>query len=218
MNKIKAIEVIRTFQGEVNIGKRILLIRFKSCNNKCSYCDTRDKLLDLLEGEYKLDDIQEIINKENRGLLITGGEPSFDSNFDQTVELLTKLNYPFADIETNGYKLIDLYEKTKDIKNINYIFSPKLFHNGLHYQYIKECVDKIGNKLTIKVVSNYSDKIRMLDYLQFLDRLNFNQNIYLMPLGKTKKEILEGMPEIISIARTYGFNITTRMHLIHNLE
>jgi organic radical activating enzyme len=213
---IKAVEVLRTFQGEVNIGKRVLLIRFKECNNNCYFCDTKNKLRDMVESIYELDNIQNIISNENRGLLITGGEPLFNSNFDQTVKLITTLKYPFVDLETNGCNLLKLYEITKDIDNINYIFSPKLFHNGQHYQYIKECISIIGNKLIIKILEDHSKET--IEFIRFISNLNFNQNIYLMPLGKTKEEIMKGMPEVISIAQKYGFNITTRMHLIHDFE
>ena len=221
MDSIRAVEILRTFQGEISIGQRVLLIRFKKCNRNCYFCDTRLKLANLVEGEYTLKSIQKIITYENRGLLITGGEPLFDVNFDQTVSLLTELGYPFADVETNGCNLLRLYEATKDRDNIRYVYSPKDFYNGnadklSSDEYIEKCIETIGDKLIFKII-NFDHK-KTLQILDFLKDFNISQNVYLMPMGKTRDEVLEAMPMTIALSKQYGFNVTTRMHLIHNFE
>jgi len=65
----------------------------------------------------------------------------------------------------------------------------------------------------LKVLKNILEQI-----LDFLKDFNISQNVYLMPMGKTRDEVLEAMPMTIALSKQYGFNVTTRMHLIHNFE
>ena len=102
-NNVKLIECITTWQGEgPGSGQYMLLVRFKKCQLKCSYCDTMIKMRNSVDGIFKISDLQKAINRIKGGLLITGGEPTMYN--EDVVNMLTMLTYNTANVETNGYK------------------------------------------------------------------------------------------------------------------
>jgi len=230
--KIKAVECIRTWNGEIFSGEKILLIRFKKCNRNCPNCDTRDKINNFVEGEYSIDEIQSNINLYNLNLVISGGEPTYGKNFDYTKILLNQIECKNKYVETNGYDLLCLYEYCKNVGNVKYIYSPK-FSDDLEDRVIKRELEKTINllqniqdgKLIIKVVydehSGYyiSELLRTVDvYRNMYKKPIPDPIIYVMPEGKTKEEVMMSAKKAFEFANKYGLNITTRMHLIHNFE
>ena len=130
---VKLIECFDSFQGEgPDSGHAMIILRFKTCNRKCPWCDTAVKMRISMEAPYKLSDLQKRIKKSYSGLLITGGEPTVERHFDETVILLNELTYPIANVESNGYKLYDLVmavNETKPVKFMNNLFW-QLFPGG----------------------------------------------------------------------------------------
>lgn len=233
--KVKLIECMLTWQGEVFSGKRVLLLRFKNCDRCCSYCDIRNKLESSVEGEYDIDDLQKIIDKEDVGLLITGGEPTYYdpprvNNYTDTFNLLTKLNYPFAYVESNGCDLTYLYKNVELSDKIHYVFSPKvifkrrdetsdrpdLLIDTYNYKMVEDIIKTIKkDKLIIKILRPGQAGNKLINYL--IDN-GLKQNIYLMPEGNTKEKIIKNMPHVLDMAKFFGVNVTTRLHLIHDFE
>lgn len=220
--KIKLIECIPTFQGEgPDSGKRMLLVRFKHCNLNCSYCDTKDKMKNLMEKEYDVNELQELIDKNNlNGVIITGGEPLFNTNYDDTIYLLETINTKSFNIETNGSSLayftseISNNSYLKDnILNIKCIWSPK--NIGI-FNYNIDIFENFNRNRNIyfKIVNDKN--LLTFIFLTRLCNLNLNDRIYLMPEGKTKDEILNNMDGTIELANKYKVNISSRLHLIHN--
>ena len=86
---IKCIETFVSWQGEgFSSGQRMLIVRFKRCNRVesgrgCPWCDTQIKMRTNIEYSISLDKIQEILDKDKCGILITGGCPTYSTNFDQ---------------------------------------------------------------------------------------------------------------------------------------
>lgn len=214
---VKIIECIsNTFQGEgPDSGQRMMLIRFKYCNKKCKYCDTLLKMRISVEGDYKLEDLQNIIERERVGILISGGEISFGKHFDDTVNLLNNLNYPIANVESNGYNLQELISRIDKSKNINYMYSPKIFsEEELNNEIEKTNELKGNNNVYIKVV--YQEDLLIKKYLEYLNKLDINQRVYLMPEGKTREELLKNSPKVFDAAEKYKFNFSSRTHIIYN--
>ncbi len=214
---IKAIECFATYQGEsLFVGKRVILIRFKNCDRDCWYCDTKDKIKYYEEGMYELENIQKLIDIEHANLLITGGEPTFDKNFHQTLLLLNELKYNEAYIETNGYKLEELYQYVKSNKNIYFIYSPKIFiDKDLFGNYTDVLMNLIGRNLVIKVLYDGTNPF-VEKYL--IKILKYRDSVYLQPMGSTKEEVLKNMKVVIETADKYKFNISSRLHLIHDFR
>ena len=100
MKHVMLIESIFTFQGEgPDVGKPMQLLRFKRCNNSCPWCDTQVKMRVFQESEHSLRSIQEVINDKNCGMLITGGEPTFNLNLNQTISLINEVTAPLYNVE-----------------------------------------------------------------------------------------------------------------------
>ena len=220
MKTVKVIESIITWQGEgIDVGKRMLLLRFKHCNLNCSWCDTKVKMRVLQEATYPIEQLQKIINEEKCGLMITGGEPTFDPHFHETVTLLSDLNYPFANVESNGYNLLELVKGNHGSENISYIYSPKILKDDDYEKVLQTTVDimKYPN-VYIKYVIGKDDNenILTLEYLKLLNNLEYNNRVYLMPKGENEEQLKQSAPTVFDLAEEFKFNFSTRSHIIYN--
>jgi organic radical activating enzyme len=215
IDTVKGIECINTFQGEgPDVGKRMLLFRFKYCNKVCPWCDTVVKMRVQQEAEYKIRDLQEIVSREKVGLLITGGEPTLDRHFEETVALLKYLKYSVANVETNGYDLIDLIDKVGQLENIHYIYSPKIFKvSDLEAEI--ERTEKLKKYENVYIKLVYEDREFIDLYIGFLQELNINNRIYLMPEGTIRDDLIKNSPRVFDMAEKYKFNFSTRSHIIY---
>jgi 7-carboxy-7-deazaguanine synthase len=229
-NGIKLIEVFNSWQGEgPDCGRSMLILRFKSCNRNCAWCDTKVKMRITPEAEYTISQIQEILTETGAGILVTGGEPTVKRHFADCVKLLTLLSYPVANVESNGHDLKNLMDRTYH-KNINYIFSPKIFNSND----VEEAKD-----ITIDLFSNYTSNINikavyepenghLIEYLDWVHELRLyqkhstgkyynvpGQRVYLMPEGVTRSALIQNSAKVFDAAEKYGFNFSSRDHIIY---
>jgi len=216
---IRAIECLNTFQGEgPDVGKRMLLVRFKYCNRKCNFCDTIIKMRNSLECDYKLKDIQKSIDSQKTGILITGGEPTLENHYNDTICLLSNLNYNIANVESNGYNLENLIKDVNLLtysKKIRYIYSPKIFSQNDYLNSIDKTELLVDyDNICIKIV--YQDTTVLNNYLSWLSELDISNKIYLMPEGKTKNELLVNSSKVFDLCEKYRFNFSTRTHIIYS--
>jgi len=214
-DQVKLIEFFRSFQGEgVDRGRSMIILRFKYCNKHCSFCDTSVKMRISQEGIYNLDDIQKTIDKYKCGILITGGEPTIKKHFGEALLLLNKLNYPIANVETNGYDLLKLIPLADPLKNINYSYSPKMFTEKEleHEMEVTKKLIKYPN-VYFKVV--YENREDVLYYLDWLSKLNVNQRVYLMIEGTTRVDLIKNSGAVFDACEKYKFNFSSRDHIIY---
>lgn len=218
MEKVNLIECINTWQGEgPDSGKRMLLVRFKKCNKKCSWCDTLVKMRAEQEFEFSLQRLQEIISSENVGLMITGGEPTFGKQLEQTIAMLNYLNYPYANVETNGCKLKELMDKINTPpNNVKFIYSPKIFSDE-DYEIELETLKAIYDdpRLYVKLVYDNKHNYLIHDFLEEIIKLGINNKVYLMPKGSTREELLKSAPEVFDAAEKYKVGFSSRTHLMY---
>ena len=217
---LNLIECGITWQGEgPDSGKRMLLLRFKRCNRNCPYCDTQVKMRASQEFSVSLREIQNIVNTQIVGIMITGGEPLFNLNYVNTLKVLQNIDCPLFNIETNGLRLDDILKEVKlksPDNQIKFILSPKLFCED-DLDFYKDLINKINNdpRVFIKLVyekTEFNDK-----FLTFLSDKSFHkQRIYLMPEGKTREELLKNSPIVFDKAEEYKVNVSSRDHLIYN--
>ena len=141
--------------------------------------------------EYKLKNLQDIINKENVGLVVTGGCPTFGYHFNDTIKMLNKLDYSIANVESNGYRLLDLIKEINPNKNVHYMYSPKIFSKNELEQEIEK-TSQLGNNKNVFFKIVYQENELIEAYLNYISTIrNINQRVYLMPEGKTRDEILK---------------------------
>ncbi len=222
METFEFIECINTWQGEgPDAGKRMLLVRFKECNMNCYYCDTKIKMKASYPANYTLTQIQSIIDKNKSGLMITGGEPTFGKQLDQTIELLNSIKYSFANVETNGYGLNILMTSVLSNRKIKYIYSPKIFNEkqlSMALNTFNICMKK---DLYIKLVITENDieegsLIRKFIELILDSNPNINPNFYLMPEGTTREKLIKNSGVVFDLCDKYKLNFSSRLHLIYN--
>jgi len=222
-NEISIIENMVSWQGEgPDTGKRALILRFKKCNkiesgNGCSWCDTKVKLRISNSCITKLENIQETINIEKCGLLITGGECTFGDQLEQTITMLNYLEYPYANVESNGFQLKELISKINTPPNdVKFIYSPKIFSDedyDIEFNTLKEIYD--DPRLFVKIVYDSKNIYFINEFLVELDKLKINNKVYLMPKGITRKELLENSPEVFDAAEKFKVGFSSRTHIMY---
>jgi len=216
MESVNLIECINTWQGEgVDTGQRMLLCRFKYCNRKCSWCDTLVKMRAEQELEMSLTKLQEILDTEKTGLMITGGEPTFSNQLTQTITLLNNLNYPVANVETNGLGLLELIKEVNPDKNVHYSYSPKIFNDD-DYEEALELAEKLTTNSNVFMKVVYANEPIIYDFLTSVTKVFPSNRIYLMPNGKTKEIMFSNAQCVFDAAEEFKTNVSSRMHLVYD--
>ena len=216
MGTVNLIECIVTWQGEgSDAGKRMLLCRFKKCNRVCKWCDTLVKMRVQQEASYELTHLQTIIDKHKCGLMITGGEPTYDDQYFFTKDLLEKLNYPYANVETNGHALKSLLDVVPRIKPVTFVYSPKFFTPvELDLEFAKTSKVYTDSRVIIKLV--YQDTELIHQYLEYIEDLpGIHEKVFLMPEGTTKDKLIENAGITFDAAEKYRFGFSSRDHIIY---
>jgi organic radical activating enzyme len=214
---VKLIENFVSWQGEgPDSGQTMIILRFKTCNLKCPWCDTAVKMRISAEAPYMLSDIQDVVNERKAGLLITGGEPTVPKHFDECLSLLNELEYPIANVESNGFRLEELIEATDPTKNVKFIYSPKFFSR----QDFEDAVAKTESLLNkpnlfIKVVYEDRDVVKAyLDWLSETITPDKATKVWLMPEGVTRSDLIRNSEGVFNACEKYRFNFSSRSHII----
>lgn len=228
MSSLKPLEVNEIFtsiQGEGKFsGKPSIFIRLRRCNLACPKCDERDTWDSSLPGYYKFEtyspkELADFVNKieGTRNVVITGGEPLIwrrQLNF-----FLEMLSYRFSvEIETNGTitpEGFDLYDN-----RVHYNVSPKLssFHDSSRRTLTGSCLkwfaERASKGLAIFkfVITSETDLREVNDLVVRYDIPN--EQVYLMPEGRTATEILNRLPMMFDLCKTFGYNLSSRLHIL----
>lgn len=201
---VKTLKVCETFpaiQGEgKTIGLPVYFLRLTYCNVHCPWCDTKyysegtDKTLNEVSDE--------LTNSGFNDIIITGGEPMIQSeNMFTMMSFNMKLRYH---LETNG-TFYD--EKMSRFETIS--CSPKRFITDN---------ESVSSKLTS--LENITFKFVYepgLDkwWESFVSKYNIPKDkVYIMPLGATRKEQEDNMPEVIEYALKNKFMFSTRIQVL----
>ena len=225
-------EIYLAVQGEgKTIGKPMVFVRFSLCNLHCNFCDTfytwnfehtpwehdfapkcsiSKEQIDMTEEE-----IVAYIKKvaaPNKAVVFTGGEPMLHGKaILRIIQLLGKGWY--FEIETNGTIPIS-QELLDQIDQVN--CSPKLASSGnpldKRFNYdVLSAINRAGGifKFVIK------DDVDLQEVEKLIKSVPLNhEQIYLMPCGITRKEILEGSIHLNNVCMQTGYNMSTRLQVI----
>jgi organic radical activating enzyme len=224
MDSVKLIENFVSWQGEgPDSGRRMIILRFKTCNKKCPWCDTSVKMRISAEAPYRLEDIQQQIYENQAGIMVTGGEPTVDRHFDECLALLNELTYPIANVESNGYKLSQLMGQVNPKKPVRYIYSPKIF-NDEDYDKAVELATMFAYDRTVSIKLVYDGSKLMEDYMEQLDKLFMtnssspflnSEKVWVMPEGTTGTNLIMNSSKVFDICEKYNFNFSSRNHIIY---
>jgi len=217
--EVRLIENFVSWQGEgPDSGKTMIILRFKTCNRNCAWCDTSVKMRISAEAPYKLSEIQQSINDRAAGILVTGGEPTVKKHFDECAMLLNELNYPIANVETNGYALYELIGEVDPHKPVKFIYSPKIFNMQDRHD-AKETLNKIAGHQNVYVKVVYEpDNEYSMQFLEYLKNemadLILNQRIWIMPKGTNRADLIKNSEQVFDACEKYNFNFSSRDHII----
>lgn len=227
---LELVENVITWQGEgAFTGEICLMLRFKKCNLHCKFCDTQPRTSGIIAHRCKFEELVKQSKHCNNNFILTGGEPTLYS--DQIIDFIKylsdlKIDYKIT-VETNGFQLKYLDDQLKEIlsldeksKRIFYHFSPKFFDSDAGIKATMKIVkDVYQSNLILKIVAydidkQYSYTKKLLSELK--DYKEKGISIFLMPESQVATEVLLRMPDLFPIAREFGCNISSRMHLIHD--
>lgn len=220
---IKLIENFVSWQGEgPDSGHAMIILRFKHCNLNCDWCDTKVKMRISSEAPHTLKDIQEKIISTRSGLLITGGEPTIEKHFDDTLTLINELDYPIANVESNGHNLHELITRSYQTKNVHFVYSPKIFNeNDLEDAKLKtkQLITDFPYVVFIKIV--YEPRTEILEYIKWLSsqigtNVAYFNKVWVMPEGTNRADLILNAGEVFDICEKYRFNFSSRSHIIFN--
>ena len=202
---MKISEIFYSIQGEIDVGKPVIFIRFSGCNlikngKGCKFCDS---LYAENGEEMSLNQIiKEIKKYPCKNIVITGGEPlSHKKELRELVEELRFLEYRI-DVETNG-TIFDLV-----FLNVNHInCSPK-----------KQAIDTKVLGLLKSYNTRYKfvyESKNQLWWEPIIYELELEPNrIWIMPEGKTPEEQNIKTIEVIEYCKKMGFNFSPRQHIL----
>ena len=219
MESVKLIENFVSWQGEgPDSGRRMIILRFKTCNLKCPWCDTSVKMRISAEAPYELKDIQETIYKRNAGIMITGGEPTVPKHYDEALALLRDLDYPIANVESNGFNLVQLIKDAPKSKLIHFMYSPKIFSHPDAEAAIELTENLLDfDNVYFKIVYEEDDHVKY--YCAWLsDKIKnrkWSHRVWLMPEGSTRADLIKNASVVFDKAELFNFNFSSRNHLIY---
>jgi organic radical activating enzyme len=229
-----------TWQGEgLEAGQLCTLLRFKECNLWCDFCDTKALMLGP-SISLTFSELHKAVIK-TRHLLITGGEPlGVHRNACAVVALVTQLQKILGShnvrvtIETNGtdcsaFHLAALVE----------LHVPLVISWGLKYREkglsatskLSQDWDSFVHALTLagvfkskfvkvitKIVLPNPDGLEVFPEAVAALAAKDKIDVWAMPLGHTKELVLKNGKVALEAARRYGFNFSSRLHILHNFK
>jgi organic radical activating enzyme len=207
-----------TIQGEGKHAGRVShFVRLSGCNLACSWCDTpytwdwkgvNGTAYDR-NVESKVMKVSDIVNLLDSAMalnvVITGGEPLTQAS--GLVELIKDLNYLgiSVEVETNGTREVP----TDAPSSVQWNVSPKLPSSGNKRGIRPRVLATFPASAIFKfVVSTKAD----VDEIEALE-LPFEQ-VWLMPEGRTPKEVNAKALQVAEWAIASGYNFSHRLHVL----
>jgi organic radical activating enzyme len=209
-------EVFRSIQGEGPFaGWPATFVRLSFCNLHCTWCDTWytwDKTrIDVVADARKMTaaELAQAIDRTDL-LVITGGEPLLQ--WKRLQPALARSRWVRCQVETNG----TLYPPR--FTWATWVVSPKLANNGA------DPLDRRIKPDVLKeyawcdsyfkfVISNEEDVAEVEALVSTTLRGVSRDRIYLMPEGRTPKQLEARAPWVAEQARLRGWRYSDRLHI-----
>ncbi len=179
---MKVVEKFVSINGEgTRAGELAVFVRFKGCNLRCTYCDTKWAYeADCPFEEMSPEDIHDYIKSTGvRNVTLTGGEPLLQKDIDKLLELLIKDDFLRVEIETNGaVDLSRFCDNNRPVFTMDY----KLPSSGCEESIILENFGLLGADDTVKFVSGSVEDLEkakeLIDRYDLLDKCH----VYFSPV------------------------------------
>ncbi|WP_033748942.1 7-carboxy-7-deazaguanine synthase QueE [Helicobacter pylori] len=241
--KLPVVESFFSLQGEgKRIGKPSLFLRLGGCNLSCKgfNCKTpfNDEILTGCDSLYAVHPkfketwdyyndpkplIERLVNLapsyKDFDFILTGGEPSL--YFNNPI-LLSVLEYFYRKkiplfVESNGSIF---FEFSPILKELHFTLSVKLSFSleeeskRIHLKALQNILNN-AKSVHFKFVLESQNAIQSIIEIQnLLKRLSLKNNeIFLMPLGTTNKELDKNLKTLAPLALEHGFSLSDRLHI-----
>jgi 7-carboxy-7-deazaguanine synthase len=197
---MKISSINRVLEGEgIRAGIPMLLIRTAGCNMKtsCRGCDQPDALTALNAKEYSVQDIVDMLRKEE-GLdwvSFTGGEPLlYEKEISQIVDLFWTINYQ---INTNGAMPVPKWVNEYGDDDTHWVVDWKTPGSGAKSTHINDWIRLLRRNsmsiFTVKfVVHNEADLTFILEQSKTKEFEYVRENIIVSPVVQSIRENILG--------------------------
>ena len=207
MEKIKVSEIFYSVQGEIDIGKPVIFVRFSGCNliksNKaCKWCDSLFAQTELKEMTVE-EILKEVKKYKCKNVVISGGEPLTQiKGLKSLFWKLSDLNYNIC-METNGTIYNDIIQYFNKIS-----CSPK--KQSINLTTLKQ-INTLSNVRFKFVFDNDKNKW----WEKVIRDVKISQNkVWIMAEGRTKIEQEKKMEKVIDYCKEKGYNFTPRLQVL----
>ncbi|WRA11157.1 7-carboxy-7-deazaguanine synthase QueE [Helicobacter pylori] len=241
--KLPVVESFFSLQGEgKRIGKPSLFLRLGGCNLSCKGFDCKtilhDEILTGCDSLYAVhpkfketwdyyNEPQSLIerledlapNYKHFDFILTGGEPSLYFNNPILISVLEhfyRQKIPLC-VESNGSIF---FEFSPILKELHFTLSVKLSFS----------LEKESKRINLKALQNILNNAKSVHFKFVLESKNAaqsiieiknllkqlslkNNEIFLMPLGATNKELDKNLKTLAPLALEHGFNLSDRLHI-----
>lgn len=139
-------------------GELAVFIRFRKCNLRCSYCDTKWANTDDAQAEMMTEqEIADYIKASGvKNVTLTGGEPLLRENMEELISLLGESGFA-VEIETNGS--IPLKNYGEMTCRPSFTMDYKLPSSGMESAMCLENFEVLGHEDTVKFVAGSTDDL-----------------------------------------------------------
>ncbi|UOR76785.1 7-carboxy-7-deazaguanine synthase QueE [Helicobacter pylori] len=241
--KLPVVESFFSLQGEgKRIGKPSLFLRLGGCNFSCKgfNCKTilHDEILTGCDSLYAvhpkfketwdyyhepkslIEQLEDLApNYKHFDFILTGGEPSLYFNNPILISVLEHFYHKKIPlfVESNGSIF---FEFSPILKELHFTLSVKLSFS----------LEKENKRINLKALQNILNNAKSVHFKFVLGSKNATQSIieiqnllkqlplknneiFLMPLGATNKELDKNLKTLAPLALEHGFNLSDRLHI-----
>ncbi len=219
--KLPISEIYPAIQGEGLHKTAAIFVRVWGCNLRCGWNQRKDGKTQcdtpyaVFEGKNTLMSIEDTIKRIKeyppKHLVFTGGEPTLFQF--ALIEIIKQLPDYFIEVETNGTINL-LKEFSKRVNQFN--ISPKLKSSNQWPGYNNKRINEKAlltfppEKSIFKFVINSKNDISEIQ--QITEK--FDIQIYLMPQGETRQQIVKNLPFVLDLCLKYNYGFSNRDHII----
>lgn len=185
MKQYKIIEKFVSIDGEgPTAGALSVFIRFEGCNLRCKWCDTEYSFDGSSEVELlTATEISEYIQSTGvKHVTLTGGEPLWQKQIEEVLDVLGTMPEIITHIETNGAIDITPFKARYAHKNIYFILDYKLQSSGMMHKMVAQNLEVVTAKDVYKfVVGSMEDLNQAYEIIKAHD-LEKRTQVYLSPV------------------------------------
>lgn len=227
-------EVFYSIQGEGKYaGHPAIFVRVGGCNLTCPNfgphgCDSYHSVnakeyrheWSTLETKELVQLIEQTLpvyaaSKDKPVIIFTGGEPTlYQAHLDPVVTYFITRNYK-VQFETNASITID-FEKYPIYKQVSFAMSVKLANSG-EPEHKRLNVPNIENILKYTELSFFKFVVKSEKDIEevnsLLSEIYYYSEVFLMPMGETKKQLNQTAKLVFEACMQYGFKYSDRLHI-----